>query len=156
MRWTKEIQRAAAEKGILRGEYIVHYWRSVLGNRRLATEINKAVLPFMEATMDEAEVLMVNLPHPTRRRRPFVSITKYSLRGEEVTCTPPPLSAWEGECTEEATRLLNDAIAKKARVLKAVQLPKVLVLADDAIFIKQSMWQECLPPESVLAPNAFW
>lgn len=137
----RKIEKAAKEKGILRGTYSLVFGRSLLNKPDLEEMATAFVLYYIERTMMDEKAPPETLPGSDSVR--FVAfIVKHCSDGATLSDAHHPVSAWEGDCRSEAQRIITDRVESKIEKLTACEFPIVLLLWDATALISYEQLRE--------------
>ncbi len=62
-------------------------------------------------------------------------IVKHNTRRSAIAVAPPIIMFWDGDCLQEAKRLLKERIGAKAATMSSDKRPKILLLWDSTILL---------------------
>jgi hypothetical protein len=130
----KRIERKAKKAGILNGTYSICFTQSLINHKTLVKEAEIICLRFIESTKDLNVDEMSNVDIRSADFN-LLWIVKHNTRRSAIAVAPPIIMFWDGDCLQEAKRLLKERINAKAATMSSDKRPKILLLWDSTILL---------------------
>jgi hypothetical protein len=123
------IEAHTLREGILSGKYHAMFWGPFSNFKQARKRIEKGFVDYIRRTqrVDQAPLEMVINQGAERCAVERLSAEKQCII---TSFSGPNLSEWEAKAQEEACRLLQSIVERKASLLQQITLPKILVLED--------------------------
>lgn len=130
--FTKEIEQLSSEKDYLNGGYIILFKKPISNLKEYKDKIKENAINFIKETKEENKTRIYEIFEKIEEE---VSIIKLTNERNFVDIGGPVRLKWHGEAMKEVKKILKERIITKSEKLLEIQMPKILLLLNQHLFL---------------------
>jgi hypothetical protein len=140
LKFLRQIEQEARQKGILNGAYIVGY-KPLSDFGKQKKSISKSIIAYLQATQSVSSAPAEKIMGSGRLTW---DIEKCHSEKQYLTGTTSD-AKWEHQAVDELSILLNKVLDDKVHKLATISYPKILLIAGRYPWVERGVWNNCLP-----------